>query len=498
MGGPATVSTASGVVVGYELCGVRVFKGVPYASAGRFGAPQPPPSWSGVLDVTTFGPAAPQLRVRQGLARPGALGALLNWPENEVHSETDCLAANVWTPAEQDERGRPVFVYIHGGQYVTGSGSWRMYDGTRLAAEHDVVVVTFNYRLGILGLVEYGEDVRSATELGPHAGFLDQIALLKWVRENIAAFGGDPSNITVGGSMAGGDSVLYLMTAPPARGLFHKAFIRGIDANVVRGRTRERADAAVTVELIARELGSEKDLQALRSVPLDLLLGAQSAVMHREFARASMSPYVDGSVIAEPPVDALARGASADVPLLLGCTRDEAMLTLPGWSWGGDDRKGGPQVPALDAQFSAEVVDAYRQAEPNASDAELLVRMKSDFDYRMPLRIVTAHREAAAASTYAYLFCRRTPALGLDRAVHALDVPYWFSTVNWVPLVGDGADALRLAKPMSASLAAFARSGSPACAALPEWPEYDDAHRRTMLLDDVARVEDDPYPMPQH
>jgi para-nitrobenzyl esterase len=123
--------------------------------------------------------------------------------------------------------------------------------------------------------------------------------------------------------------------------------------------------------------------------------------------------------------------------------------------------------------------------------------MKSDFDYRMPLRIVTEHREAAAAPTYSYLFCRRTPALGLDRAVHALDVPYWFSTVNWVPLVGDGAEALRLAKLMSASLAAFARSGSPACAAVPQWSEYDDAHRRTMLLDDVARVEDDPYPMPQ-
>src|SRR5256885_13958530 len=293
------VQTDKGPVVGSTTGPVHVFRGIPYARPPvgelRWRPPEEPRSWTSPLDASSFGPIAPQ--------NPSHLEQLFG-AEKPEQSEA-CLSLNVWTPGLDDGR-RPVLVWIHGGAFVTGTGSTPWYDGTRLATAGDVVVVTINYRLGALGFLELGELGDERYAASGNCGILDQVAALRWVRDNISSFGGDAAQVTVFGESAGGMSVGTLLALPAAQGLFSRAILQsGAASHVVQ---RDKAES-VTRDLLA-ELGlTPADAGKLVDVPVDDLLAAQGRVVDRTWPNLAFTPVVDGVTLPRPPLEAATDGA---------------------------------------------------------------------------------------------------------------------------------------------------------------------------------------------
>src|SRR4051812_20433483 len=296
------VETTAGRVAGTIEDSLAVFKGIPYAAPPvgplRFRPPQPIEPWTPEQGATEYGPWAPQ--------EPSALTALFG--TGTVTQSEDCLTLNVWTPAVDDAR-RPVMVWIHGGAFVTGAGSFALYEGHRLAARGDVVVVTVNYRLGVLGFAAHPALRDDESGAAGNWGLLDQIAALRWVQENIANFGGDPANVTIFGESAGSMSVSTLLGTPMAAGLFRRAITQS------GGAVGAPMEAAVlTTEMVTQELGLDS-VAVLRAAPVDRILAAQAAVA-KSVAIANGPPFVpaiDGAVLPEPPLAAVAGGLSAGV-----------------------------------------------------------------------------------------------------------------------------------------------------------------------------------------
>src|SRR5437763_5992437 len=309
------VETTAGSVEGLVEDGLQVFRGIPYAQPPlgelRLRGPIAVEPWTGVRPAHTFGcwaPQAPPVTTLSG-EMPGA-------------QAEDCLALNVWTPST--DGARPVMVWIHGGGFVNGSGASSLYGGSRLAARGDVVVVTVNYRLGVLGFLAHRDLADEACGgAAGNWGLLDQVAALRWVRENIAAFGGDPGNVTIFGESAGGMSVADLLVMPSARGLFRRAIVQSGPPNAT---TIERAEE-VTAKLVA-ELGVASPA-ALRDVPTQAILDAQAVVVaERRAAGLPLVPGVDGVSIPTPPMQALADGAATGVDVMIGTNRDEAKMFM--------------------------------------------------------------------------------------------------------------------------------------------------------------------------
>src|SRR5690348_10697779 len=300
------VETRRGRVRGQAEAGLAVFRGLPYARPPvgplRFAPPEPPPAWTGTRDATRFAPSASQNGALIGPVMSLGIG----------RTAEDCLYLNVWTPAA-DRRRRPVMVWIHGGAFVLGSGSQMLYDGATLARRGDVVVVTINYRLGAFGFLRLCERFGQRLPATGNEGLLDQIAALEWVRDEIAAFGGDPGNVTLFGESAGAMSVATLLGTPRARGLFRRAILQSGAANFVR--SAERADA-VTASLLERLGISRTDAPRLRDVPAAALLEAQQQVLLGGGSDGRMAlpfaPVVDGDLLAEHPLDAIRAGLSRD------------------------------------------------------------------------------------------------------------------------------------------------------------------------------------------
>jgi len=423
--------------------------------------------------------------------------------EPDEHSE-DCLSLSLWTPGLDGAR-RPVMVWIHGGGFTAGSGAGDLYRGGGLAREGDVVVVTVNYRLGALGFLSHPALAGDGEPwLGGEAwtgsgnwGLADQIGALVWVRDHIASFGGDPGNVTVFGESAGGMSVAALLAVPEARGLFHRAVIESGPPY-----THPAAVAADRAERLASLLGVDVTRQALERVPADDLvravgeLGASLRIGEGGLPLPVL-PTVDGGLLPAEPVGAVAAGVAADVPLLLGTTRDEAAFFAVGL----------PQIAALDDEGllrwvghalpepdgAPALVGAYRAAregrgEP-AAPRDLWVAIASDFTFRLPtVRLADAHAAAASpgVGTFAYLFTWETPAFGgLLGSCHALEIPFVFGTVR-NPTVqlfaGGGDDAMALSSGMRAAWLAFARSGDPGNGVSGTWPVWPSDHRPTMVF----------------
>lgn len=488
----AVVETASGRVRGRPSRGAWTFRGIPYAAPPvgplRFAPPRPPSPWAGVRDATEFGPVAAQ--------RPSGLESMLG--AGRPTMSEDCLTLNVWTPAADDGR-RPVLVWIHGGAFVTGSGSTPWYDGARLAAR-DVVVVTCNYRLGALGFLHLGDLGGEAFAGSGNAGVLDQAAALGWVAENVAAFGGDPGNVTVFGESAGAMSVGALLGLPAARGRFGKAILQsGACAHV-----HDREDASAVAAELLRELGATRP-DELRSVPVDELLRAQARVAEHHAAEPlrglPFQPVVDGATLPAHPLDAVAAG-EVDARLLVGTTLQEARLFT----------MFDPRVAALDeAQLSSwcdlatagtgmapgDAVATYRRRLADAGIRDVWDAVLTDRLFRIPA-IRLAERQAAHRPTWMYLFAWSTPAFGgVLGSCHALEIPFVFDNLDapGVPgFVGEATDAMRaMATAMADAWTAFARDGRPAAPSLPEWPAYDRERRATMRLDERSEVVDDPF-----
>jgi para-nitrobenzyl esterase len=474
-----TATTATGVVRGASDGAVLAFKGMPYAAPPvgerRFLPPEPAASWSGVRDALDYGPSCPQTS-----ARPEG------WSQEPSLSE-DCLYLNVWTPA-CDGKARPVMVWLHGGGFSIGSGSWPVYDGAALAQRGDVVVVTVNHRLGIFGYMHLKEIGGPAFASSGNAGMLDLVVALEWVRDNVASFGGDPSNVTIFGESGGGAKVSTLLAMPAARGLFHRAVVQsgpGIRARVATGDATELAKKTMS------DLGVDS-VEALQKVPWEKLLDSQSKLGRR--AIFAFSPVLDDVHLPEHPGDAIRDGTAADVPMIIGCNRDEATLFLAMES-GLDDLAAfdGDHIPPRIAGLKGDVrslVQAYRDERPDASPKDLLVAFESDRMMRMP-SIELAERKSAGQKTpvFMYLFTWAAGPLG---SAHGFEIPFVFDNAR-PPVMPASVSRGDLASRMSEAWIAFSRTGVPDHPGNPPWPAYTLAQRATMIFDrDVSCVEMDP------
>jgi para-nitrobenzyl esterase len=418
--------------------------------------------------------------------------------------DEDCLSLSVWTPGLDGAR-RPVMVWIHGGGFTSGSGSGDFYRGGGLAREGDVVVVTVNYRLGALGFLAHpalagdGEPWLGGDRWtgSGNWGLADQVAALAWVRDHIAAFGGDPGRVTAFGESAGGMSVAALLAVPEARGLFHRAVVESGPPYV---HTVEQA--ADRAEQVAALLGVPATREALERIDADDLvravgdLGASLRIGDAGLPLALL-PTVEGGLLAADPARAVAGGAAASIPLLIGTTRDEAAFfaagvpQIAGLGDGDLVRWVGRMVPGPDEARS--LVDAYRSAreargEPLAP-RDLWVAIASDFIFRLPsVRLADAHAAAArpGVGTYDYLFTWETPAFGgVLGSCHALEIPFVFGTVRQPSVqlfTGGGDDALELSAGMRGAWLAFARSGQPSNPVSGSWPSWVPERRPTMVF----------------
>jgi para-nitrobenzyl esterase len=450
---------------------VHAYLGVPYATAGRFAAPGPVPSWTGTRDAIDFAPAAPQPMGGpfDGLA-PGSYAGPID--------EHACLTLNIFTPDPSPGAELPVLVWFPGGAFTIGAASQPAYEGARFAAEQNVVIVTCNYRLGALGFL----DTRASGGVA-NCGLRDAIAALEWVRDNIAAFGGDPARVTAFGESAGGGIVLHLCASPAARGLLRGAIVQsGATFN-----TLDEERSALVLDALLHELGIA-DASDLAGVPVDELLRAQSAAALALLGTVGMMPFhptVDGDVLPAAPVDALRAGAAAGIPLVIGTTTDEMRLFL--------DLTGEPPARdrvcarvanaiGVDAAFGETIVATYETALGTADTNEIWAAIFSDLQMQVPADAMRA-AHAAHGPTYSYLFAwpAVNPLLG---ACHGIDIPFTFGNFvdGWAAFVGADAAATALGRDIRTAWAKVARDGDPG------WP----ASPATMIFGRESGVRDDP------
>ena len=484
--------TMTGLVEGSADAGVVVFRGIPFARPPlgplRFRPPQPPTPWAGTRDASRPGPIAVQ--------HPSPLETVFSDERPEIGE--DCLSLNVWTPAPDDGR-RPVMVWIHGGSFLTGSGSTPWYDGSSFARRHDAVVVTINYRLGAFGFLHLADLGGEACASSGNAGLLDQVAALEWVRDNIAAFGGDPEAVTVFGESAGAMSIGCLLGLPAAAGLFRRAILQSGAASNAQGR--DQATAAARDLLAELGLGSAPaDLAQLQDVPAEALLAAQATLAQRVGAAGlAFLPVVDGTTLTRPPLDSVAAGSAERVDLLTGTNLDEMRLftMLDPNLIVDDDAVLAARCDELWAGDGQAALAAYRTGRPAAPPGEVWTAILSDRFFRIPaVRLAERHRRAGA-STYVYLFTWATPSFGgALGSCHDLEIPFVFNRLDDPAVAAftgpPTPEARRLALAIHDAWAAFARTGDPSHPGLPPWPGYDEEERWTMVLAEQPHVEQDP------
>lgn len=484
-------TTIQGVVQGLENNGIVEFRGIPYAAAPvgerRFLPPAPPESWDGVRDATKFGSMSVQ--------ESGGITAFLG--DAVDSSSEDCLFLNVYTPA-CDDAARPVLVWIHGGGFINGSSSTPWYNGTTLATRGDVVVVTLNYRLGALGFLWLGDLDERYRSSGVN-GLLDQAAALEWVRDNIAAFGGDPENVTIFGESAGAMSVSTLLALPAASGLFHKAIAQSGAAH----NTFTPAMGAAMTEQFMEKLGVS-DLDGLLAASAEDIAKAATKVEAKLYDDPSglggptgialamaFQPVVDGEFLPTNPLVAVANGDAADVPFITGTNLDEWNLFALMSPGGLDDPK---LLERLERIFGVghPVRDAYAADRPDASPDDLWNAVLTDATFRIPaIRLVEA-RATAATPTWQYLFTWATPAFGgVVKSCHALEIPFVFGVLEnqgaELFLGGPVGDDLRaLSTAMQDAWLSFARTGDPG------WQAWNAETRPTQRFDVQLELLSDP------
>ena len=497
------VETASGSVQGSIVEEVLAFKTIPYAAsaagANRFLPPQPLAPWSGVRDCSEFAGHAPQAGLRPP-TRP-ELEDFSGPPDTSPETE-DCLTLNVWTPGCDPAARRPVMVWLHGGAFAYGNANAPRLRGSRLAARNDVVVVCVNHRLNIFGHLDLSAFGGEPFRLSGNAGTLDMVAALEWVRDHIAAFGGDPAKVTIFGESGGGAKVSTLLSMPRAKGLFHRAIIQSGAA--VRLRTKDRALALT--ECVLRHLGSAAATTAsLQAVAVADLLAAvepaQKALGPSPtplFDRYPFGPVVDGDVLPAQPFDPVASEIMADIPLIIGDMKDETANFLAVvdavWDRSLTEAEFRQRVEAVAGGNAGRAIALYERLYPELNPAERLIALTTDSNFRIR-SLVLAQRRAALrrGPVWMYSFEWETPVLGGRlKAPHAMDVPFVFNTLDLTDATGSQRDAQALADTMSAVWTAFARNGRPDHASIPAWPTYDAQTRATLMLSKVCRVDNDP------
>ncbi|UVO33812.1 carboxylesterase family protein [Bradyrhizobium arachidis] len=460
-----TVRTRAGQVRGAtrDANGVLAFKGIPYAAPPvgslRWRSPQPPTPWSGVRDAQAFGAASLSSLVDD--PRPG--------PRNE-----DCLTLNVWTAAQEADEKRPVMVWIHGGGFQFGSSANPATDGALLAAK-GVVVVSFNYRLGVLGFLAHPE--LDAEAPSGNYGLLDQLAALRWVEANIAAFGGDGDNVTLFGESAGAMAVGILMASPLAHGLFHKAICEsGAFWDGRHGPLQGFDEARARGTAFVRNYGSGS-IAALRAVPAEQLNAAAPWSFAQDHVTQAFSPSIDRHVVPDVPARRFQRGEQMHIPLLSGWNSAEEFpfmrLALPHHQ---------PQAfrTATEAMFGKHRVADVRtlypadtDAQAKASAAALTGDMVVGEQCWQALRL---HRSSTRAPVYGYHFVYTSPYTPI--ASHVTEIPFVFGTLTPQRVIGSTAPPAEADRALSLTMMSywvnFATSGDPNGPGLPDWPAYDE------------------------
>ncbi|HUI80011.1 MAG TPA: carboxylesterase family protein [Bryobacteraceae bacterium] len=497
--------TTSGPVRGSRGNGVCVFKGIPYAGSpageNRFKAAPKFRPWSGVRDALSYSAQAIQP------SDPA-------WPKEwkPAPSDENCLYLNVWTQGVADGRKRPVMFYSHGGGFATGNGGADvfpqnlMHDGAALAASYDVVVVTHNHRLGLLGYLYLGEVLGEEYAASGCAGMLDITAALEWVRDNIANFGGDPDNVMIWGESGGGAKTATLTALPAARGLFHKASIES-GATL---RLQDKDAAAEATRSVLSKLGlSASQARELLKIPADRLRDIQPERPNQgrggltAISGASMgfSPVVDGRYIPAHPFDPVASPISAQIPMIVGSNKDETIFFF----------RGTPAVFSMDeaglrdrlrptlGENTARVLEVYQKSRPNASPADLYIAITTaQWMGVNTIRLAERKAEQKAAPVYMYQFTYESevpvsPGVNYTmKAAHAMEIAFKFNHPDNSTGSGKRPERYKAARNMSRAWAVFARNSDPNHSEIPKWPAYTLDRRATMLIDSECKVVNDP------
>lgn len=484
--------TTAGKVKGLSQGPIKVFRGIPYGadtSKTRFQRCVAPQPWTGERDCSQYGLMTPQRN------RPytGARALLSDWQIPQEMGE-DCLVLNVWTPGLRSTQKRPVMVWLHGGGFSAGSGAANAYDGARLAERGDVVVVTVNHRLNIFGFLYLAQIGDEAYADSGNVGQHDLIAALRWVRDNISEFGGDPGNVTIFGESGGAGKVCSLLAMPEAEGLFHRAVAQS--GHLVWGGDRAMATES------AREALALMDVDAMQLAELDRLsmeriLDASLKLAPHHYVR--LAPVLDGRGLPRHPFDPDAPAVSSKVPLIIGINRTETTYLF-------DDPKNfdltWEELPARIQRFlgnlsAAKVIAGYRALSPNATASDIFFDVTTQITMGRNASMV-ADRKAAqnAAPVYFYELNWDTPADdGKWQCPHTLEIPFVFDNVAKVPSMFGGTvpqEAQKLADQMSEAWIAFARTGTPNTETIPDWPAYDAQERLAMRFDIDSQVVRDP------
>ena len=496
----AVVETRAGKVRGFTRNGIQTFLGVPYGATtegkARFQRASRPVPWTGIRNTMHYGNICPQ-ELRFSRDDEGAFFWQGQGGGAERYGE-DCLRLNVWSPG-LDSKKRPVMLWLHGGRFQWLSGQGQSIYGENLARRGDVVVMTLNHRIGVLGFLDVSEHGPQYAE-SANIGMLDIVTALEWVRDDIVNFGGDPGNVLIFGQSGGGTKVTTLMSMPSAKGLFHRAVVESgaLTFAAVPGESSRWA-AEVMVEL---GLGKSQ-ISKLHEVPVDNLVAAGVTTLPklpplkgRRWGRGSLPmPTADGRVLPAAPFNPVAPEFSADVPMIIGTTLNDnpAGTAFHGEDMTEDELK--KSVTATHGAMVGQIIEACRKVYPNVKPIEVYSILAAIDIFRAASH-EEAERKAALgrAPAYLYQFNWKSPTLdGRPRAFHCLEIPFvFYNTDLWAQATGGGPKPRALAAKISDAWINFARKGDPNHPGLPRWPKYDAVNRPVMLFDETCEVKPDP------
>lgn len=503
----AVAETTCGKVRGFLHRDMFIFRGIPYgastAGARRFLPPAKPQSWTGVRSALAWGFASPQIPSEHW--DKDEVAFVYEW--NPGAQGEDCLRLNVWTPG-LDGRKRAVMVWLHGGGFMTGSGNeMNVYDGENLA-RHDVVVVSLNHRLGAVGFLDLSSLGGEAFAASGNVGMLDVVAALEWVRDNIANFGGDPTNVTIFGQSGGGGKVSTLMAMPRAKGLFHKAVVQS--GSMRRMLTPDFSAKLAAGVLKEADVGKDR-LKALQTMPFDRLVAAAAIAAKKVYPAGDYSkpldfgrhaefnawaPTVDGDILPEHPFWTSAPAGSADVPLIVGSTLTEFGVGYmdPDFEKLPFDELRRRIVRGHGSRDGQRILDAIKAGHPNTSAAKLYAIWFSLGARHAAVRQAALKAGQGGAPAFLYSFAWDSPILdGRLHSFHCADMPFVFDNTDRCDhMTGGGPEARDLAARISGAWVQFARTGNPNHSGLPQWPAFDAARRSTMIFDNTCEAKDDP------
>lgn len=488
----AIVKTESGLVAGYIEDGIYIYKGIPYAAAERFMPPTKAKTWEGIRSSRAYGPTCPQKKRMGWMIDEMAFES--RWDDG--YPGEDCLRANIWTKGINDGKKRPVMVWLHGGGYSAGSGQeLPAYDGTNLCEKGDVVIVSLNHRLNVLGFLDLSAFGEKYAQSG-NVGLLDLIAALQWVKDNIANFGGDPSNVTIFGQSGGGGKVTALLTSQRAKGLFNKAIIEsGSLSQMMEQKYSKRIGMTVMEELGLKA----SQIDQLKDIPYEKLLAAGENAVAKVKAEVTTEgtmsllfgwcPTVDGNVLTSQPTTPQAYESSKDIPVIIGTTLHEFM----GSSRNPALKKATMEIAKTEltkkyGDKTDEFLKAFDKAYPHYKPVDL-------FDVDMLFRPqavqqATLKSNSGSAPVYMYLFTWESPILdGSFRSSHCMELPFVFDNIyNSRTMTGGSKDTYELADKMSNAWLNFAKTGNPNVAGLPDWKPFDTQKGATMIFNNKCEI----------